>query len=68
MRQRNVKNKEEIIKNSKYFIENPREYKGVWQQAFNNSNPIHIEIGSGKGQFIIENAKRNPHINYIGID
>ena len=68
MRQRNVKNKEEIIKNSKYFIENPREYKGVWQQAFNNSNPIHIEIGSGKGQFIIENAKRNPHINYIGIE
>ncbi len=68
MRQRNVKNKEEIIKNSKYFIENPREYKGVWQQAFNNSNPIHIEIGSGKGKFIIENAKRNPHINYIGIE
>ena len=68
MRQRNVKNKKEIINNSKYIIENPSEYKGEWKKVFNNSNPIHIEIGMGKGKFILENAIKNPNINYIGIE
>ena len=68
MRQRNVKNKLEIINNSKYFVNNPSLYKGKWNSFFNNSNPIYIEIGMGKGKFIIENALRNPSINYIGIE
>ena len=68
MRQRNVKNKKEIIENSKYFIDNPTTYKGNWQKIFNNNNPIHIEIGMGKGQFIIENALRYKDINFIGIE
>ena len=68
MRQRNVKNKEEIINNSKYFIASPNEYKGKWNEVFKNNNPIYIEIGMGKGQFIIENAISNPNINYIGIE
>lgn len=68
MRQRNVKNKKEIINNSKYIIMNPTDYKGVWQRLFNNNNPIYIEIGMGKGDFILENAINNPNINYIGIE
>lgn len=68
MRQRNVKNKEEIITSSKYFVNNPENYIGKWNTYFQNNNPIYIEIGMGKGQFIIENAKRYPNINFIGIE
>ncbi len=68
MRQRNVKNKENIINSSKYFINNPTLYKGKWYTLFNNSNPIYIEIGMGKGKFIIENALKYPDINFIGIE
>ena len=53
---------------SSYLIINPKEFFGKWEKVFNNSNPIHIEIGTGKGNFIIENAKRNPNINFIGIE
>ena len=68
MRQRNVKNKIEIINSSRYFINNPEDYKGNWKKIFNNNNPIYIEIGMGKGKFIIENAIRYPNINFIGIE
>lgn len=68
MRQRNVKNKKEIIASSEYFIENPNDYKSNWSNVFNNKNPIYIEIGMGKGKFIIENAIRYPDINFIGIE
>ena len=68
MRQRNVKNKLEIINNSKYFISNPEKYRGFWNKVFDNSNPIYIEIGMGKGKFIIENAIKYPNINFIGIE
>ncbi|MBF2599643.1 tRNA (guanosine(46)-N7)-methyltransferase TrmB [Listeria seeligeri] len=50
------------------YIENPEEVKGKWQEVFGNNNPIHIEIGSGKGQFVSGMAKANPNINYIGIE
>ncbi len=68
MRQRNVKNKKEIISNSKYIILEPSLNKGHWQDAFKNNNPIYIEIGMGKGDFILENAKKYPNINFIGIE
>lgn len=68
MRQRNVKNKKEIINNSKYIILVPNDYLGKWQSVFGNNNPIYIEIGMGKGDFILENALTNPNINYIGIE
>lgn len=68
MRQRNVKNKETIINNSRYIILSPMEYIGCFNKLFNNDNPIYIEIGMGKGNFIIENAKRYPNINFIGIE
>ena len=68
MRQRNVKNKKEIINNSRYIIENPSLCIGNWSKVFSNYNPLFIEIGMGKGDFILENAKKNPNINYIGIE
>ncbi len=68
MRQRNVKNKEFIINNSRYIILSPCEYINSWHSVFNNNNPIYIEVGMGKGDFIIENAKRYPDINFIGIE
>ena len=68
MRIRNVKNKEEILNNSKIVIKNPEDYRGKWQEFFNNTNPIYIEIGMGKGKFILENAKKHPNINFIGLE
>lgn len=68
MRLRNVKNKEEILNNSSYLVKNPIDNKGKWNKVFNNSNPIYIEIGMGKGKFIIENAIKYPNINFIGIE
>ena len=68
MRQRNVKNKKEIIAKSKYIILEPEQYKGKWHEVFKNNNPIYIEIGMGKADFIKENARRYPYINFIGIE
>lgn len=68
MRLRKIKNSSKILSNSKNFIPNPELYKGKWKEEFKNSNPIHIEIGMGKGKFIRENALNNSNINYIGID
>ena len=68
MRLRNVKGSKEIIESSKYIILNPEENKGKWKNVFGNDKPIHIEIGMGKGDFIIGMAKNNPNINFIGIE
>ena len=68
MRLRNVKGAKEKILSSRYNIENPFDNINNWTKVFNNSNPIYIEIGMGKGKFIIENAINNPKINYIGIE
>lgn len=68
MRLKNVKGANEIIIKGTYYVDNPYLYKGMWHKCFNNDNPIHIEIGSGKGNFIIENAKRYPDVNFIGIE
>ena len=68
MRLRNVKNKEEIMMSSPYLVKDPTSYCSHWSDYFANENPIYIEIGTGKGQFIIENAKMYPNINFIGIE
>ena len=68
MRLRNVKNKEEILGASPYLVKNPEENIGKWNEVFGNDKPIYIEIGMGKGKFIIENALRYPDINFIGIE
>ncbi|MBQ3784319.1 MAG: tRNA (guanosine(46)-N7)-methyltransferase TrmB [Lachnospiraceae bacterium] len=68
MRLRNVKGSRETIAANDYCIHEPNEYKGKWQEVFENDHPIHIEVGMGKGKFIMELAKQHPEINYIGIE
>lgn len=68
MRLRNVKNKKEIMDNSSYLITNPKDYFGKWSTIFSNNNPIHIEIGTGKGNFIVGMAIKYANINFIGIE
>ena len=69
MRLRNLKNKDELINNCSYIINNPKDYKGKWlKEIFKNNKPIHIEIGMGKGTFIKEMALAFPNINFIGIE
>ncbi len=68
MRLKHIKNAEEIISKSKYLEQNPRDNKGNWNKVFNNDNNIEIEIGMGKGKFIIEKAIQNPNVNFIGIE
>ena len=68
MRLRNVKNKDEILNSSSYLVKDAESNIGNWNNLFGNDNPIYIEIGMGKGKFIIENAIRHPDINFIGIE
>lgn len=68
MRLRNVPGARDTIAESRFTIKNETEYKGKWNEVFGNDNPIHIEIGMGKGQFIMALAAQNPNINYVGIE
>lgn len=69
MRVRKRKGAEELLsENSQIVVAQPEEWKGKWQERFPKNQPIQIEIGMGKGQFITGMAKANPEINYIGID
>ena len=68
MRLRNVRGASELIDASEYIIKDYKNYKGNYKSLFNNNNPIHIEIGMGKGDFIIGMAKKYPNINFIGIE
>ena len=68
MRLKKIKNSDLIIRDCKNFIDNPCDLKGKWNTEFNNNNDIEIEIGMGKGDFLIHKALDNPNINYIGIE
>lgn len=68
MRLRNITGSEEIIAASPYVVQEPIKMKNKWNEVFENTRPIHIEIGMGKGQFITTMARNNPDINYIGIE
>ena len=68
MRLRNVKNAREIVDNSPFVVHEPKEYKGRYNEIFGNDNPIELEIGMGKGNFIIDKAIKNPNINFIGVE
>ena len=70
MRLRKIKNAQERlqINDNKFYIADAIELKGKWKELFGNNNPINIEIGCGKGQFISTLAKLNPDINYIAIE
>ena len=68
MRLRNITGSRENIAESDYVVHEPKEQRGNWKAVFGNDNPIHIEIGMGKGQFIHGMAKAHPDINYVGIE
>ena len=59
---------ERISDHPQYVVAEPQEIKGQWNKEFGNDNPIHIEVGTGKGQFVTEMARANPDVNYIGIE
>lgn len=68
MRLRNIPIAKEVIASSGCVIKNPKDNKGNWNKIFGNDHPLRIEVGMGKGQFIIAMAQANPDINYIGIE
>ncbi len=68
MRLKHIKDADKIIMSSPYLVKKPDYYKGKWNKLFNNDNRIEIEVGTGKGKFIISKAIKNPNINYIGIE
>ena len=63
MRLRNISGSREVIAQSNLVVQDPFSQKGKWQEQFGNANPIHIEIGMGKGKFLHEMSARNPEIN-----
>ena len=68
MRLRNIPGSRDVIAESEYVVHEFKEAKGQWSEVFKNDNPIRIEIGMGKGQFIYELASQNPDVNYVGIE
>ena len=68
MRLKKVKGALEKIELSEYYVKSPEQYKENWNKVFENENPIRLEIGMGKGNFIIGMAKKFPNINFIGIE
>ena len=63
-----IKDASKIISNSPYLIKNPTSYKNKWSSLFGNNNPINLELGMGRGDFIINMAKTYPKINFIGLE
>lgn len=63
-----IKNADKIVKGSKYVVNNPYENKNKWSKVFGNNNPIKLELGMGRGNFIVEMAKKYPNINFIGLE
>ena len=68
MRYNKVVNADKIINGSSYLIKNPEMYKNKWKNVFGNNNPICLELGMGRGSFIIGMAKKYPNINFIGLE
>ena len=69
MRMRKKKNLDTRLEAcSDVMITDPAACKGQWRALFGNENPLHVEIGCGKGRFIVETARRNPDINYVAIE
>lgn len=68
MRYNKVVNADKIINGSSYLIKNPEMYKNKWRNVFGNNNPICLELGMGRGSFIIGMAKKYPNINFIGLE
>jgi len=60
---------QKITEFPKVVVQNPQDFKGIWaKNVFENDNKIHVEIGAGRGNFIINSAKKNPNVNFVGIE
>ena len=68
MRLRNFPGARDVMDANEYVYTEPEGMAGTWSQIFGNNNPVHIEIGMGKGRFITTLASMNPDINYVGIE
>lgn len=68
MRLRNIPRASEVIENSSYVIHDPAKMQGHWRSVFENGRPLHLEVGMGKGQFLLRMSEQNPDINYVGIE
>ena len=68
MRLRNIPGARETIAESPWTVKEPAALKGHWNSVFEKPQPLHLEIGTGKGRFIMQLAQEHPEINYIGIE
>ena len=68
MRLRNITGSREVIGDSRFVVQEPKEARGKWREIFGNDHPLRIEIGMGKGKFLHTLAKENPDVNYVGIE
>ena len=68
MRLRNIPGAKDAITGSNYVVQEPASHKGKWAQVFPKDQPLHIEVGMGKGRFLMDMAKLHPEINYVGIE
>lgn len=68
MRLRNIPGAKEVIIESEFVIQNPEQNKGKWDTVFAAKQPLHIEVGMGKGRFLMDMAAKHPEINYVGIE
>ncbi len=68
MRLRNIPRAREVIQAHKDVVREAEKQKGCWQEVFGNTAPLHIEIGMGKGRFLLQTATEHPEINHIGIE
>ena len=68
MRLRNIRGSKETIATSDYVVQEPETHKGTWGQLFGNEQPVQIEVGMGKGRFIMDMARLHPDRNFVGIE
>ena len=68
MRLRNIRGSKDVIASCPFVVQEPESCRGRWAEVFGNENPIHIEVGMGKGRFLMDMAVLHPEINYVGIE
>jgi tRNA (guanine-N7-)-methyltransferase len=68
LRLRNIPRAQNVIEESCYVIQDPQQHRGCWKELFGNDHPVRLEIGTGKGKFLLQLAAENPNFNYIGLE
>ena len=68
MRLRNITGCREMIGESEFVVHEPETMKGKWREAFGNDHPVYVEIGMGKGRFLMDMARLHPERNFVGIE